>query len=255
MLSLRYTIDGKKYDISREEIIRAMRQFDRKFSKARPTRGRKFFVWFSGKPYPPKDILSLACQIPKGIFSGGESTNQIFRDLEFLVSKGKLPKRLPDTNTPLSTVETLRKRLFAQKWSRFEHRDLDFLKGSTGKYPGVYLLAYSDQPLQGKPVDVHDVFYVGSSCTGLNARLNQFFDGTTRNCCHSAAQRFYRRWRRRVCPGHSFYVAAIAVPCETRKELRVEKDLRKMGLVAELEYVALAHIKTRTRFEPLLNRK
>ena len=117
------------------------------------------------------------------------------------------------------------------------------------------LFAFSTLDLTGKPVQLNDIFYVGSSCTGLNARLNQFFKGQTKDCCHSAAMRFYRRWRTRATPGQTFYVAVVAIPAEARKEIRTERDLRKMGRIAELEYAMLAHIKKHTGFEPPLNRK
>ncbi len=255
MQELRYTVGRDICYVSREAILKAMEYFDRKCRKTRPAKGRKYFVWWRGKPYPPKDVLRCMSKGPAGVFSGGETTNQIFRDLGFHVGKGSFPKRLPGTDKPLPSIRTLKKQLFGKRWSRFER---DFLRrDKEEQFPGVYLLAYSDQPMADKPVKPDDIFYVGSSCTGLNARLNQFHDGIRRYCCHSAAMRFYKRWRRRSRPRprQLFYVAVVAVPCETRKELRTEKDIRKMGRVAELEYAALAHIKKHTGFEPLLNKK
>lgn len=67
--------------------------------------------------------------------------------------------------------------------------------------------------------------------------------------------RFYRRWRPRAEEKQNFYAAVVTIPTETRKEIRTERDILKMGRVAELEYAMLAHIKKCTGFEPLLNRK
>ncbi len=53
----------------------------------------------------------------------------------------------------------------------------------------------------------------------------------------------------------SFYVAVLTVPCETEKGFRTERDLRNLGRISELEYATLAHVKSKTGFEPLLNKK
>ena len=253
VVKLSYTFGGRKYKISREAIVAAMQTFDRKPDEQRSARrGSKYFVWWQGQPYAPKNILRCLRGGPVGSFSGGNATNQVFRDLEFYVGKRKCPERLPSTGTQVPSITNLKKKLFAARWTPLA---ANLLKGQTGQYPGVYLFAFSDKRLNHKRVKLDDVFYVGSSCTALNTRLNQFYSGIRRYCCHSAAMRFYKRWRRRSRPGQSFYVATVTIPCETRKELRTEKDLRKMGRVAELEYAVLAEIKKYTRFEPLLNRK
>lgn len=257
MIVLSYTFDGKKYQISREAVVAAMRRFDEEFGRGSlgirvNRRGAKYFVWWRGKSYPPKDILRRLPQWSASRFSGGDATNQVFRDLEFYVGKGKYPRRVHDSTTPLLSLSTLKKKLMAQRWARFTR---NFLKGQDGQYPGVYLFAWSNQKLQGKQIKFDDIFYVGSSCTALRMRLNQFYDGIERNCCHSAAMRFYTRWSHRALPGQSFFVATVGIPCETRKELRTEKDIHKMGRVAELEYAMLAEVKKHTGFEPLLNRK
>ena len=257
MITLSYQFDGREYPVSRDDIVSAMKRFDEQVdhaSERRPLtrRGSKYFVWWHRKSYPPKQLLRLLPHPVVGRFSGGNATNQVFRDLEFYVGKGRYPKRLADSSTALVSASALKRRLLAQRWNPLTR---NFLKGKTGQYPGVYLFAWSDQHLEGKRIVLEDIFYVGSSCTGLNPRLNQFCDGIHRNCCHSAAIRFHTRWYRRSRRGYRFFVATVSVPCETRKELRTEKDLRKMGRVAELEYDMLAEIKKCTGFEPLLNRK
>lgn len=252
MIVLSYTFDGKKYQISREAVVTAMRRFDEEFGRGSHRRGTKYFVWYRGKAYPPKEILRRLPQWSASRFSGGEATNQVFRGLEFYVGKGKYPGRLPGSSAPLLSLNALKKKLMNQRWSVFAPK---FPQGDAGQYPGVYLFAWSDKKLEGKRISFDDIFYVGSSCTALQMRLNQFSQGIKRNCCHSAAMRFYERWRRRSHAGQSFYVAALSIPCETRKELRTEKDIHKMGRVAELEYAMLAEVKKHTGFEPLLNRK
>jgi hypothetical protein len=257
MIELTYRLGGRKLSISRESIIDAMDRFDKNHTASRRERGTKYFVWRNGprgkgKPYPPKDILRSLKDCPLGQFSGGYATNQIFKDLEFYVGRGKFPKRQPGTNVSTPTIAILKKQLLTKNWTSFRPNVLEVERR---KYPGVYLFALSNQKLNAKPIRLNDIFYVGSSCTGLGARLNQFWEGQQRNCCHSAAMRFYRRWRRRTNSEQEFYVAEITVPCETRKEIRTEKDLCKMGRVAELEYAMIGHIKKRTGFEPLLNRK
>jgi len=257
MIELTYTLGGRKLSISRESIIDAMDRFDENDTGLRRQRGTKYFVWRNGphgkgKSYPPKDILRNLKNGPLSKFSGGYATNQVFNDLEFYLGRGKFPKRQPDTNVPTPTIAILKKQLLKKSWTKFGP---NFLKNGRASHPGVYLFALSNQNLSGKPIRLNDIFYVGSSCTGLGARLNQFWKGRKENCCHSAAMRFYRRWRRRTNSEQEFYVAEITIPCETRKEIRSEKDLCKMGRVAELEYAMIAHIKKRIGFEPLLNRK
>jgi hypothetical protein len=250
MTELSYTFGKRKYKISREALVAAMQTFDR--TSHGPRQGKKYFVWWRGKQYPPKDVLRCMDVGLVGPFGGGHATNQVFRDLEFYIGKHKLPKRLPGTSGPLPSIQALKKELLQKHWKQLTN---NFLSDGTGQYPGVYLFALSDERLKDKPVKLEDIFYVGSSCTALNTRLNQFYKGKETYCCHSAAMRFYRRWRRRLSPGQSFYVATVTIACETRKELRTENDLRKMGRVAELEYAVLAEIKKHTQFEPLLNRK
>jgi hypothetical protein len=201
MIELSYTFGTKRYSISRDSIIAAMRTFDRRHHKSVARTGTKYFVWWRGRAYPPKAILRGLQHGPTGHFSGGITTNQVFTDLEFYVGNGKFPTRLRDSYVVLPSLTRLKKRLLNQRWAKLQH---NFLAGEDGKYPGVYLFAFSRLDVTGKPIQLNDVFYVGSSCTGLNARLNQFFKGHTRDCCHSAAMRFYRRWRTRATHGQSF---------------------------------------------------
>jgi len=96
VITLSYKFGDRKYSISREAIVSAMNEVDGKVDRALPEalisrRGSKYFVWWRKKPYPPKELLRLMPNGLVGPFSGGNATNQVFRDLEFYVGKGKYP--------------------------------------------------------------------------------------------------------------------------------------------------------------------
>ncbi len=131
-----------------------------------------------------------------------------------------------------------------------------------GQYPGVYLLAYSSKKLNGTKIKLADIFYVGMSCSlgGVKSRLLQFQRGIEYGKSHSAAIRFfkvhagsvpYSQLKRR----NEFFVASISIPCKVGKANRTPEDLRKMGMIAKLEYDVLAHIKAKREREPWLNKK
>jgi len=123
-------------------------------------------------------------------------------------------------------------------WKRWADREqLDKLA-----YPGVYVLAVSDAPLDGKLFSWRqDIVYVGMSNAvgGLAGRLRQF-DLTisgTRNA-HGGADRFrfkYRNYKRVI---ERLFVAVRAVTCDVRSNS--PRDLRLMGKVAQLEFLCLA---------------
>jgi hypothetical protein len=52
-----------------------------------------------------------------------------------------------------------------------------------------------------------------------------------------------------------FFVASISVPCTALKTAGSAMDLRKMGIVAKLEWYVLAKVKEQTNQEPWLNKK
>ena len=136
--------------------------------------------------------------------------------------------------------------------------ELPHIRG--GEFPGVYLLAYTDENLEGSRVQEKDVFYVGMTCEGgLGKRLQQFRNGITHGGFHSAAERFKRVWLRgkpyRSYGKTQFYFAYLPVECEKAKEWRSPDDLRRMSKVPELELAAIARAKRRLHHEPLLNTK
>jgi hypothetical protein len=159
-----------------------------------------------------------------------------------------------------SKVVHLLGKLLLQKWIKLS-TDRPFIK--EGRFPGVYLLAFTARDLEGRKLNLVDVFYVGMSNArrGVNGRLKKFADATEgKPAKHVAGRRFFKKW----CKGipysqlpcdKQFFVTGIPVPCQVKKGERGSKDLRKMGNVAALEYYVLAAVKEKTGSEPRLNKK
>jgi hypothetical protein len=124
------------------------------------------------------------------------------------------------------------------------------------RYPGVYLLAYSERQLTGMRVEVEDVFYVGMS-TALNGvlqRIRQFRDGVERNDHHSGARRFFREYSgnlpfSKLRTNKRFYTATLVTECGRQNA----SDWRSMGCVACLEYYVVARVLEKTGKLPPLN--
>ncbi|HVS89223.1 MAG TPA: hypothetical protein VHF01_13510 [Candidatus Acidoferrum sp.] len=130
------------------------------------------------------------------------------------------------------------------------------------KYPGVYLLAYTDENLIGQQVRTQDIYYVGvtQSCGGVRQRLYQFLCGLEKPVAHSAAMRFLSEVAAgtpysQLAEKRQFFVTSVSVECQPRKTLRTPVDLQKCGIVAALEWYALARVKEETGGEPFLNKK
>ena len=94
-------------------------------------------------------------------------------------------------------MNQLLKDLFDKTWVRL---DDDSAKLTDAQYPGVYILAYPDEKLLGRPVKAdlegqsvtsEDIFYVGVSHAGVRKRLRQFTDGLENGAHHSGAKRFF----------------------------------------------------------------
>ena len=160
-------------------------------------------------------------------------------------------------STQWSEVERLVKALFASQWRRLHE---DYARLENGQYPGVYLLAYATQNLDGKRVEEADVLYVGMSHAGVRPRLKQFIDGIEKGSHHSGANRFFTEYT----AGHDysklpakkkFFVTSLSIPCSSKKKNRSAEDLRKTGQIAALEYYVLAHIREKLGREPALNKK
>lgn len=87
-------------DVPREQIIEAMRRFDRElrhspeFENWESKGNQKYAVQYEGAHYPPKRIISLATGVPVGKFHGGEQTNSYLRSRGFVIKE--LKKELDD---------------------------------------------------------------------------------------------------------------------------------------------------------------
>jgi hypothetical protein len=139
----------------------------------------------------------------------------------------------------------------------------NYKKLENNKYPGVYILAYTDKDLEEKPIDVEDIFYVGMSNSkgGVKQRLKQFIKAISIGKSHSAGNRFFKEYSKgpfnRNLEEKDFYVASLSLPCTVEKSKRTPEDLRKMGEVAKFEYDVIAYVKENTynKEEPELNVK
>lgn len=130
------------------------------------------------------------------------------------------------------------------------------------EYPGVYVLAYSDEDLSNNKIEIEKIFYVGmsNSLGGVKQRLGQFINGIEKDRSHSAGRRFFKEYMNNASfsknkSERDFYVASLSLPCEVSKGKRTHDDLRKMGEVAMFEFEVVAHIKERLGKEPELNKK
>jgi hypothetical protein len=226
----------------------------------------------NSKPYPPKRILELATGVPTSQFWGGPPTNSVFQKFGFRVDR-KDPRQDWNETVAKQTIEQaavpdvnkLLDELFARQWANL-HEDYKDLTDS--QYPGVYVLAYPDGILLGRPIEEDltgqsvkegHIFYVGVSHAGVRGRLKQFIDGLEDGGHHSGAKKFFRKVAKgirytQLTNAKPFFVASISVPSIYEKEDRTPLDLQKMGIVAALEWYALARIK-REFPEPWLNTK
>lgn len=171
----------------------------------------------------------------------------------------ELQDHLITLDAPIPEIEDLIKRLFSKRWTNLHTEQLCL---EDEEYPGVYVLAYSEDDLEGKQVKEEQVFYVGMSHSlkGIKGRINQFRQGIEKGEGHSGGNRFYEKFADQVPYSQlqnkkTFYVASVTVRCTVNKDKREAEDLRKMGEVARLEYYVLAHIKDHLHKEPELNKK
>lgn len=126
-------------------------------------------------------------------------------------------------------------------------------------FPGIYMIAITRKNLEGMKPHHRDVKYIGmtNSKTGLYGRWNQFDQSIKGRPGHSGGWTVYydlgsyNRWKKRL----GLYVAAMPLKCDVDKKLRKPGDLHVMGLIAYLEYFALAEYKRKTGKEPKYNTK
>ena len=262
------------FQLTREQIISAMKEFDVRFRSTEDDSGTLYTVIENGRRYPPKRILELATGVPRSKFYGGKPSNDVFYGLGFHIAEtedgGASPQEISKEQArraePVPDVNQLLKDLFAKSWVRL---DDDVKRLVDSQYPGVYILAYPDEKLLGRsvkedlagqPVTEEDVFYVGVSHAGVRKRLRQFIDGLEDGGHHSGAMRFFTTVANgtpysNFAERRPFFVASISVPCTPLKTTRFPLDLQKMGVVAQLEWYVLARVKAQTEQEPWLNKK
>lgn len=133
-----------------------------------------------------------------------------------------------------------------------------------GDHPGVYLLAWQKDDLDGVGIEPSEIFYVGMSNAkkGVKSRLKQFLSAVSRKTknVHSAGERMYRDVLNDVSyidSSHKkqLYFIELAFPCIVLKAKRTTTDLLVMGKVCLLEMELIGFNKSVTNKEPYLNKK
>jgi len=266
--SVTFKTDSGKFQVTRDGIISAMREFDLRFRPREEESGTLYAVQEDGKRYPPKRILELTTGAPRNKFYGGEPANRVFRRLGFEVLRvaknyrgWKTAKEIAAEKIrlklPVPVVTKLVEELFRRNWV---HMHEDYSKLEDSEYPGVYVLAYRNEDLRAKRVRESQVYYVGMSHAGVRKRIKQFIMGLEDGGHHSGAKKFCFKEAHETpylsLPNKkTFFCSSISIPCISLKRNRSPLDLQKMGIVAQLECYVLARIKEKTRQEPWLNTK
>jgi len=269
VISVPFRTQAGVVQVKRDQIIAAMKKFDLELRSSDKDSGTRYAVKNEGKRYPPKRILELATKIPRNRFFGGKPSNDVLDGLGFpiIVSDGKRSGKTSEQTAaektrldgPVPDIGQLVKDLFNSRWARLDDDSVKQLPDS--QYPGVYVLAYTDRKLLGLQVRENAIFYVGvSHMQGVRKRLRQFRDGLEDGDHHSGAGRFFKEVAKQtpyseLAQRKLFFVTSISVPCESRKAVRSPMDLRKLGVVAQLEWYVIARVKEKTTHEPWLNLK
>src|SRR5689334_8229705 len=82
--------------ILRRHVLAAMKRIDHRKVPAR-RRSLKFHVVYRGRRYPPKLLISSACEfafdraLPSSAFSGGNETNRLLKKLGFTIMEKHPP--------------------------------------------------------------------------------------------------------------------------------------------------------------------
>src|ERR1700693_3810538 len=105
--------DGGQREVTRDQILKGMNEFDRDYRGEVPETGKLWFVNENGKRYPPKYALSLGTGIPRNKFSGGDQTNSVLRALGFdLVKLLKAGDEIADEAKVEQAVEAIQEMKF-----------------------------------------------------------------------------------------------------------------------------------------------
>jgi len=125
-------------------------------------------------------------------------------------------------------------------WKRWLNRNQ---LGKVLKYPGIYVVRYTTHHgIEDTLFEwTEDIICVGmtNSIGGLKGRLSQFNDTMrTARVTHGGADRVRFKHQNYSDFASSAYVAVCHMVCDV--ESNKPEDLRKMGKVAEWEYLAMA---------------
>lgn len=231
-----------------------MNAFNRAYRGRETDTGTKYAVFDeSGKPYPPKWIVSRAAQVPTNHFSGGTRINGILSELGFHVDRA--PDVIRSNRWPHKrpSIARLLARLFSGKWKQLTS---DLIREEAPSDPGVYLVAFppTNRDLNGKTVRNREICYIGmSNHAGVKKRLMQFLVSAQGRPAHCGGTRFCKLHGRYNPAKRPIFVTWLSIPCETRKERRTAQDLLIMGAVGDLEQCALARVRQALHCEPSLN--
>jgi hypothetical protein len=136
------------------------------------------------------------------------------------------------------------------RWSEREHYP-------GFKYPGIYILAISQDDLSGLPFSFRpEIVYIGmtNSQYGLDGRLWQFEQTISRRQNqHGGADRVLYKHREYASLTAGLYAALWHVECSASRD--TPHDLRCMGKVAQAEYECWARCKEELGALPEFNRK
>ena len=160
----------------------------------------------------------------------------------------------------VSEIEKLVDNLFSQKWTCLHN--VDVFKQDIMKNPGVYIIAFSDNDLHDKIININDIFYVGQSTSagGVRQRLQQFKSGIEANNYHSGAMRIFTKYQNGKKysdisePKKKLFFAVQTINCESKKSLAAPMDFRSMGHVLCLENYIIARVLEQTGRTPELNK-
>jgi hypothetical protein len=80
--------------VTKNNIIEALKEID-KNGVPKKRQATKFNLYYEGKSYPPKYVLSIATKIVSGkelepaVFNGGDETNSFLISLGFIIREGR----------------------------------------------------------------------------------------------------------------------------------------------------------------------
>ena len=122
-------------------------------------------------------------------------------------------------------------------WTKWAERN-DLLQL---KYPGVYVIAKSDQSLSENDFEwIEDIIYIGmtNSQDGLKSRLRQFDQTLKGDIRHGGADRVLYKYSDYEELTVNLYVAVLPIECDVKSNQ--PEDLRRMGDVLRLEFYCFA---------------